>query len=161
MSCYMNSIIQCLSSTSPLGKMNQYKQLFSNKPSCMPLFVFCFLFKSLVFSPKKQGCGSALIDCGSGSSIFPNCGSWYRSGFGSSSESRVLMTKNCKKCITYLGFHKGRTGYRRSLQPLKVLRFWNLYYFFISYVKILRFYKKSFLIRPLLGEIRFFRLVWD
>ncbi len=41
------------------------------------------------------------------------------------------------------------------------LRFWNLYYFFISYVKILRFHKKKFLIRPLLGEIRFFRLVWD
>ncbi len=41
------------------------------------------------------------------------------------------------------------------------LRFWNLYYFFISYVKILRFYKKKFLIRPLLGKIRFFRLVWD
>ncbi len=41
------------------------------------------------------------------------------------------------------------------------LRFWNLYYFFISYVKILRFYKKKFLIRPLLGQIRFFRLVWD
>jgi hypothetical protein len=41
------------------------------------------------------------------------------------------------------------------------LRFWNLIYFFISYVKILRFYKKFFLIRPLLGEIRFFRLVWD
>ncbi len=41
------------------------------------------------------------------------------------------------------------------------LHFWNLYYFFISYVKILSFYKKNFLIRPLLGEIRFFRLVWD
>jgi hypothetical protein len=41
------------------------------------------------------------------------------------------------------------------------LRFWNLYYFFISYVKILRFYKKFFLIRPILGKIRFFRLVWD
>ncbi len=41
------------------------------------------------------------------------------------------------------------------------LRFWNLYYFFISYVKILRFYKKNFWIRPLLGEMRFFRLVWD
>ncbi len=39
------------------------------------------------------------------------------------------------------------------------LRFWNLHYFFISYVKILRFYKKNFLIRPLFGEIRFFRLV--
>jgi hypothetical protein len=41
------------------------------------------------------------------------------------------------------------------------LRFWNLYYFFIIYVKILRFYKQIFLIRPLLGEMRFFRLVWD
>ncbi len=41
------------------------------------------------------------------------------------------------------------------------LRFLNLYYFFISYVKILRFYQKIFLIRPFLGEIRFFRLVWD
>ncbi len=39
------------------------------------------------------------------------------------------------------------------------LRFWNLYYFFISYVKILRFYQKKFLIRPLLGEIQFFCLV--
>ncbi len=41
------------------------------------------------------------------------------------------------------------------------LRFWNLRYFFISYVKILRFYKKNFLIRPLLGEVpvRFFRVV--
>ncbi len=36
---------------------------------------------------ENQGCGSALIKCGSGSSIFPNCGS------GSSSESRVLMTQ--------------------------------------------------------------------
>ncbi len=41
------------------------------------------------------------------------------------------------------------------------LRFWNLYYFFISYVKILRFDNKIYLIRPLLGEIQFFRLVWD
>jgi hypothetical protein len=36
------------------------------------------------------------------------------------------------------------------------LQFWNLYYFFISYVKIGRFYQKKILIRPL-----FFRLVWD
>ncbi len=41
------------------------------------------------------------------------------------------------------------------------LRFRNLYYFFNSYVKILRFYQKNFWIRPLLGEIRIFRLVWD
>jgi hypothetical protein len=38
---------------------------------------------------------------------------------------------------------------------LKVLR-----YFFVSYVKILRFYlQKIFLIGPLLGEVRFFRVV--
>ncbi len=39
------------------------------------------------------------------------------------------------------------------------LRFWNLRYFFVSYVKILRFSKKNFLIGPLLGEVRFFRVV--
>ncbi len=39
------------------------------------------------------------------------------------------------------------------------LRFWNLRYFFVSYVKTLRFYQKIFLIRPLLGEVRFFRVV--
>ena len=39
------------------------------------------------------------------------------------------------------------------------LRFWNLPYFFDSYVKILGFYKKNFLIGPLLGEVRFFRVV--
>ncbi len=39
------------------------------------------------------------------------------------------------------------------------LRFWNLPYFFVSYIKILRFYKKNFLIWPLLGEVRFFRVV--
>ncbi len=39
------------------------------------------------------------------------------------------------------------------------LRFWNLYYFFVSYVKILRFYQKIFLIGLLLGEVRFFRVV--
>ncbi len=39
------------------------------------------------------------------------------------------------------------------------LRFWNLHYFFVSNVKILRFYKKYFLIGPLLGEVRFFRVV--
>jgi hypothetical protein len=39
------------------------------------------------------------------------------------------------------------------------LRFWNLHYFFVSYVKILRFYKKKILNGPLLGEVRFFRVV--
>ncbi len=39
------------------------------------------------------------------------------------------------------------------------LRFWNLYYFFVSYVKILRFYQKKFLIGPFWGEVRFFRVV--
>jgi hypothetical protein len=32
-------------------------------------------------------------------------------------------------------------------------------YFFVIYVKILRFNKKKFLIGPLLGEVRFFRVV--
>jgi hypothetical protein len=32
-----------------------------------------------------------------------------------------------------------------------------LRYFFVSYIKILRFYKKNFLIGPLLREVRFFR----
>ncbi len=36
------------------------------------------------------------------------------------------------------------------------LRFWNLYYFFVSYVKILRFYRKIVLFGPLLGELRIF-----
>ncbi len=39
------------------------------------------------------------------------------------------------------------------------LRFWNLRYFFVSYLKILRFYKKVFWVGPLLGEVRFFRVV--
>jgi hypothetical protein len=39
------------------------------------------------------------------------------------------------------------------------LLFWNLHYFFVSYVKILRFYQKNFLIGPFLGEVRFFRVV--
>ncbi len=39
------------------------------------------------------------------------------------------------------------------------LRFWILYYFIVSYVKILRFCKKNFLIGPVLEEVRFFRVV--
>ena len=39
------------------------------------------------------------------------------------------------------------------------LRFWNLRYFFDSYVKILRFWEKIFLIGAKLGEVRFFRVV--
>jgi hypothetical protein len=31
--------------------------------------------------------------------------------------------------------------------------------FFFSYLKILRFYQKNFLIGPLLGEVKFFRVV--
>ncbi len=34
-----------------------------------------------------------------------------------------------------------------------------MYYSFVSYVKILRFYKKKILIGPLLGEVRFFRVI--
>ncbi len=39
------------------------------------------------------------------------------------------------------------------------LRFWNLRYFFVRYVKILIFYPNNFLIGPFLGEVRFFRVV--
>ncbi len=39
------------------------------------------------------------------------------------------------------------------------LRFWNLRFFFVSYVKILRFYTKIFLIGSFLGEVQFFRVV--
>jgi hypothetical protein len=39
------------------------------------------------------------------------------------------------------------------------LRFWILYHFIVSYVKILRFCKKTFLIGPVLEEVRFFCVV--
>ncbi len=39
------------------------------------------------------------------------------------------------------------------------LRFWILYYFIVSYVKILRFCKKNFLIWPVLEKVRFFCVV--
>ncbi len=52
------------------------------------------------------------------------------------------------------------------------LRFWNLYYYFISYVKILRFYNKNFFDQAIIGgdtifplSLRLsgieFSLVWD
>jgi hypothetical protein len=41
------------------------------------------------------------------------------------------------------------------------LRFWNLYYFFISYVKILRFYQKKNFYQAIIGGDTIFRLVWD
>ncbi len=39
------------------------------------------------------------------------------------------------------------------------LRFWKLYFFVVSYVKILRFHKKFFLIGAILGEVRVFPVV--
>jgi hypothetical protein len=75
----------------------------------------------------------------------------------SSSSPQLLRCRRIKlRTVKPPGAFKGTKDWDFFL-----LRFWNLYYFFISYVKILRFYKKIFLIRPLLGEIRFFRLVWD
>ncbi len=41
------------------------------------------------------------------------------------------------------------------------LRFWILCCFIVSYAQMLRFCKKHFLIKPLLGEIQLFRVVWD
>ncbi len=87
----------------------------------------------------------------------------------------VYIKLDCKNAtlVWLLSSHKGLTKFIKishAVFCLKAgtqdwdffwLRFWNLYYFFISYVKLLRFYQKNFLIRPLLGEIRFFRLVWD
>ncbi len=69
---------------------------------------------------------------------------------------KPIHEKNLKSKISCQTPFKGRQDW-----DFFWLRFWNLYYFFISFVKILRFYKKNFLIRPLLGEIWFFRLVWD
>ncbi len=79
----------------------------------------------------------------SGSIIFPHCGS------GSSSESRVLMTKNWEKFTAvkllyifgskiaiylFLGLHKGHTSYRRNLQPSKEniqhFKTWKFFMFF-------------------------------
>ncbi len=79
-----------------------------------------------------------------------------------------IILYNVQPCKTFAG-QQGSYSLEASLPRVKgtqdwdffCLRFWNLYYFFISYVKILRFYQKIFLIRPLLGEIRFSRLVWD
>ncbi len=58
---------------------------------------------------------------------------------------------------------QGRSG-RSSLKGTQDweffwLRFWNLYYILVSYVKILRFYRKILLFVPLLEELRFFRVV--
>ncbi len=39
------------------------------------------------------------------------------------------------------------------------LRFWILYYFMVSYAEIIRFWGKKFLIGPLGGELRLFRVV--
>ncbi len=72
------------------------------------------------------------FECGSGSSIFWQCG--Y--GSGSVSESRVLMTKIWKTLTAenfflyffdknFLGLRKGRPNYRRSLQTEKE----NIQYF--------------------------------
>ncbi len=77
----------------------------------------------LGLKPKSQNqCfGSGFIDSGSGSSIL----GWVPIRI--QSRSRVLMTKNWKKCkagkkfaiYLTLGLHKGRPSYRRSLQPSK------------------------------------------
>jgi hypothetical protein len=69
---------------------------------------------------KSQCFGSGFIEFGSGSSILAG----YRSG------SRVLMTKNWGENLIYflikktafylsLSLHKGRSSYRRGLQPSK------------------------------------------
>ncbi len=62
----------------------------------------------------------------------------------------------CSKC-----HHKKKERGFKGTQDREIfwLRIWNLRYFFVSYVNILRFYKKKCLIGPFLGEVRFFRVV--
>jgi hypothetical protein len=77
---------------------------------------------------QPQFCGSGVIESGSGS------GSSISSESGSGYGSRVLMNKNLNKNSTdifsflyliknynllFLGLHKGRQNYKRSLQPSK------------------------------------------
>jgi hypothetical protein len=104
----------------------------------------------------QSGSGSTTL---SGTSIFSYCGS---RGLGSSCESRVLMTKNWKK-LTAVNFfiffgskieiylslclHKGRTSYRRSLQPSKE----NIQATALQNMKILYFYLCLWVIFALLN----------
>ena len=107
---------------------------------------------------------------------------WTRQlGFGDQSAviwfgkmEEVLSNINDYTCfyssIFYLfsGWRQRKPATERSVSPsfkgtqdweFFWLRFWNLPYFFVSYVKILGFYNKKNLIGPLLGEVRFFRVV--
>ncbi len=65
---------------------------------------------------------------------------------------KLIHEKNQKQKISWHCPFKGTQDWEFFW-----LRFCNLRYFFVSYVKILRFYKKNFLIGPLLGEVGFFR----
>ncbi len=61
--------------------------------------------------------------------------------------------------IRYLSEHKHKDLKGTQDWDFFWLWFWNLDYFFVSHVKILRFYKKNFRIGPFWGEVRFFRVV--
>ena len=69
-------------------------------------------------------------------------------------ESNHLDVLHSAQSSMFLGLLKGTQEWEFFW-----LRFWILYYFIVSYVKILRFCKKNFLIGPVLEEVRFFRVV--
>ncbi len=90
--------------------------------------------KNLNLNPQNQGCGSAFIPSGSGSSILGWIPIRIRIQYG----SKLLMTKYRKKLqlkknsiflehkttiYLYLGLDKERPSYRRSLQLSKVSTF--------------------------------------
>ncbi len=106
----------------------RYRIWILPKSTKKPWFLlFCEFF--MIFLSLKQGCGSAFISSGSGSSIL----GWTHIRIQYESGSRALMTKNWKKITTEkffffgskttiylsLGLHKERPSYRRSLQLSK------------------------------------------
>ncbi len=126
--------------------------------SRIPTSVPDLIRRSRNFLDLQQGCGSALIKCGSGyrsgSSIFYNCGSGSRiripdpdPGFDD-----LKLTKNLQLEIQFLfswskiaiylslGLHKGRPSYMRSLQPskentqhFKTWKFWTFSIFWVTF----------------------------
>ncbi len=75
-------------------------------------------------------------------------------------ESEWMKTQNGNHFGSYVKFGNHR-GCLKGTQEWEFfwLRFWILYYFIVSYVKLLRFSKKNFLTGPVLEEVRFFRVV--
>ncbi len=142
-----------ISSTTRLHLIHYRLHLIQLMTVC-PLFLFCMLKFYLSFSPFALFPSILWHDstCHSYLEL-----SWVGGFFTlSGNNSRERKKSICPLPIIPLLPLKGTQDW-----DFFWLRFWNLYYFFISYVKILRFYKKIFFHQAILGEIRFFRLVWD